>query len=343
MATAQTEARLTPENMLKLAMGFWGSKVLLSAVELGVFTEIASNPSTAEELAKRLGLSERGHRDFLDALVSLKLLTRDGGIYRNSPDTDLYLDKNKPTYLGGFLEMVNTRIYPSWANLTEALKTGAVQNETKGQGDDMFAALYKDKKRLELFLKSMSGISGAVIGAISEKFPWQKYQTFADVGTAQGALPVHIARKHAHLSGVGFDLSQVKEIFEAYVAENGLSDRVKFVPGDFFKGSLPSVDVIVMGHILHDWNADEKRMLVKKAFAALPSGGAYLVYDAMIDNERKENAFGLLMSLNMLVETPGGFDYTPNDLEGWLKEAGFADIRFEKLSDTYTMAIGVKP
>ena len=121
-----------------------------------------------------------------------------------------------------------------------------------------------------------------------------------------------------------------------------LENRLKFHPGDFFKDPLPSADVIIMGHILHDWNLEEKHALIAKAHAALPKGGAYVVHEAIIDNDRRKNAFGLLMSLNMLIETPGGFDYTGADCEKWMKKAGFRKTRVVPLAGPDSMVVGIK-
>ncbi len=343
--TANTmEKSVTPEKLMQLGLGFWASKVFLSAVELHVFDALANAPLTAEELTQTLALSERSNRDFLDALVVLGLLTRDNQKYSNGPEAAEYLVSTKPSYIGGFFAMVNSRLYKSWGGLTEALKSGMPQNEAKDtDSKELFAKLYQDPDRLRLFLGSMTGISRGPAHAIATKFAWKSYKTFADVGTAQGGLATAIAAQHEHLQGIGFDLPEVKLVFEEYVAANGVQQRLKFQAGDFFKDELPKVDVIVMGHILHDWNLDEKKMLVRKAFNALPSGGAYVVYDTMIDNDRSQNLTGLLMSLNMLIETPGGFDYTMHDCESWLTEAGFKDIKFEPLIGPHTMAIAIKP
>jgi SAM-dependent methyltransferase len=335
-------AALTPERVLTLGFGFWGSKTLLSAVELGVFTEVAKGPADLVSLTKRLGLHERAARDFLDALVALGLLEREGGIYRNTAETDQFLDRAKPTYVGGLLEMANARLYHFWSSLTEALKTGRQQNEAK-HGEDLFSALYADPDRLRGFLAAMSGVSAGAALAIAQKFPWAKYKSFVDVGAAQGMVPVTLARAHPHLAGAGFDLPVVKPIFEEFVATNGLSDRVAFVAGNFFEDPLPTTDVIIMGHILHDWDLAQKRTLLKKAFDALNPGGALIVYEAIIDDERKANIFGLLMSLNMLIETPGGFDFTGADGIAWMREAGFADPHVIPLVGPDSMLIGTKP
>lgn len=339
--TTPPRPALAPDHILQTGLGFWSSKTLLSAVELGLFTELARGPLDAETLRLRLGLHQRSILDFLDALVALRFLHRHDGLYTNSPEADLFLDRNKPTYVGGILEMCNARLYAFWGSLTEALRTGEPQNEAK-TGDDFFGKLYASPERLEGFLKAMTGLSLGAAHAISEKFPWADYETVADVGVAQGAMPVQLALAHPHLKAVGYDLPVVQPIFENYAREHGVADRVSFKSGDFFKDPLPEVDVIIMGHILHDWDLAQKKMLIQKAYAALPKGGAFIVYEALIDDDRRENAFGLGMSLNMLIETPGGFDYTGADCQGWMREAGFSETRVEHLVGPDSMVIGFK-
>jgi len=333
---------LTPDHILQTGLAFWASKTLLSAVEMEIFTELAKHPGDLGTLQGRMGLHPRGARDFLDALVALKFLQRsDDGIYRNTPETDLFLDKAKPSYIGGILEMANHRLYPFWGSLTEAVRTGESQNESKG-GHDPFATLYADPAKLKEFLRAMSGVSRGANMTIAQKFPWAKYQSCADIGTAQGDLVTQITLANPHLQGIGFDLPEVAPIFEDYIAANGLAERVKFAGGSFFTDELPQADVLLFGHILHDWNLDTKLMLLNKAYAALPVGGAVVVYDSIIDDARKENAFGLLMSLNMLIETPGGFDYTGADCISWMQEAGFTNCRVEHLVGPDSMVIGIK-
>lgn len=333
---------VTPDRIMQLGLGFWGSKTFLSAIELGLFTELANGPLNAQELAERLKLHRRSARDFFDALVSLGVLEREGERYRNTPETEQFLVGGRLSYIGGLLEMANERLYPFWGSLTEGLRTGLPQNEMKTGGAGLFETIYGDPERLRLFLGAMTGLSMGASKAIAEKFPWQDYKTVVDVGGAQGGLLVQVCLAHPHLSGINFDLPVVGPIFEEYASANGLSDRLKFQPGDFFNEDLPSADVITMGHILHDWNLDEKRMLLDKACHALPEGGALIVFEALIDDERRENAFGLLMSLNMLIETPGGFDYTGKDCSGWMREAGFRQTTVEHLIGPDSMVVGFK-
>jgi hypothetical protein len=238
--------------------------------------------------------------------------------------------------------MSNHRLYPFWGNLTEALRTGLPQNEVRSGGTSLFQTLYADPARLRLFLASMTGISRGANLAIAHGFGWKDYRTFVDVGTAQGDLAVQVALANPHLTGTGFDLAEVAPIFEEYVSGVGVADRVTFRSGDFFKDPLPSCDVILMGHILHDWDLPTKRMLIGKAFNALPSGGALIVYESIIDDDRSKNAFGLMMSLNMLIETPGGFDFTGADCQGWMTDAGFSSTRVQHLVGPDSMVIGIK-
>jgi len=324
-----------------MGTAYWASRTLLSAVELGVFAALAAGPLPVEELRDRLGLHRRGARDFLDALVALDLLDRDNDGYRNSAETDLYLDPAKPSYLGGMLEFHNRSIYLPWATLTEALRTGEAQTEFKDE-EDQFAAVYRDPDRLTALLTAMSGYSAGSAIALANTFPWDRYQTFCDLGAAQGMVPVQLALRHPHLRGVGFDLPQVQPIFEKFVADYGLSSRVTFSDGDFFADSLPPAQVYVLGHVLHDWGLDAKRSLLRRAYEALPEGGAVIVYEMMIDDERRTNAAGLLMSLNMLVLSHDGFDYTGADCQGWMAEAGFRESYVQHLVGPESMVVGLK-
>jgi hypothetical protein len=334
--------QVSPEKIMQTGLAFMPSKTLLSAIEMGVFTELARGPQSFAALTGRLELHPRSARDFLDALVALGFLQRTGDQYANTAETDLFLDRRKPSYIGGVLEMANLRLYPFWGSLTEGLRTGQPQNEVKTGGAGLFETLYADPARLKGFLAAMTGLSHGANLAIARQFPWKEYRTFADVGTAQGDLAAQIAAANPHLRGYGFDLPEVAPIFEEYVARIGVADRLTFQAGTFFEDPLPKCDVITMGHILHDWDLPTKKMLIAKAYDAVPAGGALVVYEAIIDDDRSRNAFGLLMSLNMLIETPGGFDYTGADCSGWMREAGFSSTRVEPLVGPDSMVVGIK-
>ncbi len=326
-------AELNPSHIMQVGMGFFASKTLLSAVELGLFSALGDSGKTGAELGAALELNDRAIPDFPDALVALGLLARDGdgdgAVYKNTPESATFLVRSSPAYIGGILEMANARLYGFWAHLTEALRTGKPQNEIKHSGEPMFAKLYAEPERLEQFMGAMSGISLGNFTALAEKFDFSKYETLCDIGGATGQLACIVANRHPSLRCQSFDLPPVAPIARRHIEEAGLSDRVEPVSGDFFADELPKADVITMGMILHDWNLDNKRMLIKKAYDALPEGGAFIAIEAIIDDARRENAFGLLMSLNMLIEFGEAFDFTFADFKQWCGEAGFE--RFEKI------------
>jgi len=333
---------VTYDGIMQTATGFWASKVLLSAVELGVFGALAAGPLDAASLRSRLGLHERAARDFLDALVAQRFLCRDdAGRYGNSPEAARFLDPAQPDYVGGIVEMLNARLYGFWGSLTEALRTGAPQNEAKS-GGDLFATLYADPARLEGFARAMTGQSIPVADALADAFPWKDIGSVIDIGAAQGCVPVRLALRYPHLRAGGFDLPEVEPIFSRFAAAHGVSDRVRFVAGNFFRDELPSADVLVMGLILHDWDLPTKCMLIGKAHAALPPGGSLIVYEMLIDDERRTHLPGLLMSLNMLIETRGGFDYTGADCIGWMREAGFSETSVVTLTGSHSAVIGTR-
>jgi hypothetical protein len=333
-------ASVGPEHVLETALGFWKSKALLSANELGLFTELGRGPLTLEALSARVGLHPRGARDFLDSLVALGFLEREGDVYSNAPAAAEYLDRAKSGYVGGILDMMNARGYRFWGSLTDALRTGRPQSDT-GDGDP-FDTLYSDPALARHFLSAMTGLSVLAGRALAAKFPWRKYATFADIGCAQGAVAVEVARAHTHLLGTAFDLEPVRPVFEEYAAAAGVADRVSFLAGSFFERPLPPADVLIMGHVLHDWDLETKRMLLAKAYAALPVGGVLIVHETLIDDERRRNSRGLLASLNMLIATPGGFDFTGADCQGWMRDAGFRDTRVEPLGGADAMVVAIK-
>lgn len=335
----QTNTAL-PERIINLAYGFWHSKALFAAVELEVFTKLAAGPLDLATLTSRTGIHERGAREFFDALVALGLLDRDAaGRYFNVPESDRYLVRDKANYLGGLLKHLDTRHYQNWTRLVRALVTGEPQTAL---GTDSYAGFFADARKQELFLNGMTAGSLLAAQALARTFPWKRYKTFMDIGSAEGCVPVEIASVHPHLKGGGFDLACVEAAFTRYVREHELSTRLQFYPGDFFADPLPGADVLIMGRILHNWDCSIRTMLLEKAYRAISPGGALIVYDPLIDDERRRIPHGLLSSLNMLIETSGGSEYTAAECKSWMREAGFREMRVEPLDDMHVAVIGSK-
>jgi hypothetical protein len=340
------EADPTPDHILQIGMGFWPAKTLLSAVELGVFTILADGPQTGAALEDALGLHPRATADFLDALVALGLLGRRGdgpeARYMNTPATALFLDRGSPRYVGGLLEMANARLYPFWSDLTPALKTGKPQNEIKQNGKPLFDELYADPKRLEQFMQAMAGVSRGNFEAFAEKFDFAPFRSHVDIGGATGQLAAIVQARHPHLASRSLDLPVVRPIAERHIKAAGLERRVEAGEIDFLKEEFPQADLITMGMILHDWNLAHKKMLIAKAFRALPEGGAFVAIENIIDDARRENAFGLMMSLNMLIEFGDAFDFTGADFASWCLEAGFRRVEILPLAGAASAAIAWK-
>jgi predicted O-methyltransferase YrrM len=327
-------------------MAFWPSKTLLSAVELGLFTTLGDGAMTGAELTSALGLHPRANPDFFDTLVALRFLERDGdgpaGRYRNTKEGSAFLDRNSPAAIVGFLEMANARLYPFWGDLTTALKTGQPQNEMKNGGTSPFEELYKEPARLQQFLEAMAGLSLGNCLALASSFDFSRYQTLCDIGGATGQLAMTVARAHPHMRCVSTDLPAATAIASQKVAAAGLSDRVSTQPLDFFAEPLPKADVITMGLILHDWNLEKKMHLIKAAYDALAPGGAFIVIEHLIDDARREHAFGLMMSLNMLIELGDGFDFTGADFSKWCREVGFTKTEVIPLAGPSSAGIAYK-
>ena len=337
---------IDPSKIMQVGMGFWASKTLLTAVNMGLFTLLASKPMNGMEIQEHLGLHQRSLYDFLDALVALGFLDREGlketAIYRNSEDADFFLDRNKLTYIGGILEMSNNRLYPFWNDLEEGLKTGKPQNESKKGKGTLFEAIYQKEETLREFLHAMGGAQAGNFDHFARHFDFTPFQTHCDVGGAGGNLCAHVARANPHLNCISFDLPKVAPIAANNFDKLGLSDRITAVAGDFFVDDLPRADLITMGNILHDWGTKDKIMLIEKAYRSLNKDGALVVIENIIDDERNKNAFGLMMSLNMMIETDEGFDFSLSDFEEWARAVGFKRLQLLPLTGPCSAIIARK-
>jgi len=337
---------VNPSSILQTAFGFWNSKVLLTAVELGVFSRLAGRRLTGSELGAELKFHPRANADFFDALVAMKFLDRESNgpqaKYFNTPEGALFLDEASPRYIGGILTMLNARLFRFWNDLPEALRTGRPQNEIKHGKKGMFEELYGDLPRLEQFMGAMTGLSRINFEAFADKFDFSKFRTLCDVGGATGLLSIEVAKKHPHLKCISFDLPAVEPVAKRHIAAAGLSARIGTASGDFFKDQLPRADLITMGMILHDWNLEKKMHLIRSAYDALPPGGALVAIEALIDDDRRENIQGLLMSLNMLIEFGDAFDYTGADFRKWCGEVGFKRFEIIHLAGPSSAAVAYK-
>ena len=344
--TISEEVVINPSRIMQIGYGFWSSKVLLTAVNLQLFTLLSDSSKTASELKAELNLQDRGWRDFLDALVALKLLYREGNgndaKYCNTLESDTFLNKKRNTYTGGILEMANNRLFNSWGKLDIALQTGLPQNEIQPGKKSAYDVLYADEKKLSEFVHAMSGAQRGTFATFAKQFKFNGYRTHCDLGGAAGDLSIQLALHHPEIQSTTFDLPGVAAIAARHIQQHELSNRVKVASGDFFKDELPKADVITMGNILHNWGLENRRILIDKVYDALPKGGAFVVIENFIDDERRSNVFGLLMSLNMVLNTVGGINFSAADFSGWATEAGFSAVEIIHLAGPASAVIAYK-
>jgi hypothetical protein len=339
--------RLDPSHIMQVGLGFWASKTLLAATKLGLFTLLDEGARTPEQIRTSLRLHGQNLLDFLDALLSLGFLEREGvgpeAQYRNTPEIEAFLVKGKPQYIGAFLEMANDREYRFWADLEEGLRTGKPQNEIKTTGKESFAAIYENPERLRQFTEAMTSVQIGAFVAFAQRFDFSPHQLMLDVGGSGAALCSLVALHNPHMRCISYDLPALEPLAKQAIAQFGVESRVEIQSGNFFaEETLPKADLVTMGNILHSFDLPGKKMLLRKAYDALPAGGELAVIELILDNERRHNTMGLLMSVNMLIESEGGFNFTPADFENWAKEAGFRTVRFEPLAGPTSAAIALK-
>jgi hypothetical protein len=323
---------------MDLGTAHWGAKVLLTAVEIDLFSLLAREPLDAAGIAERLDLHPRALPAFLGALHTAGLLAERDGVYHNSAEADIYLDKAKPGYLGGFLTMMNWQ-YAGWGKLGDLLRTGQMQNERAAD----FATFYANREVLTRFMAAMDGASRAIGPALAHTVDWTGHSSVIDLGGARGNLAAELAKAHPHLAAGCFDLPPIEPLFDEHMERLKLTGRVRFHAGDFFTDQLPAADVYVIGHVLHDWDAERNQLLVGRAFEALVPGGSLMVYDAMLDPDRPETARNHLLSLNMQLLTAGGAEYPVATYRSWLRTVGFTEVGSTPLTASDTLVHGRKP
>jgi hypothetical protein len=295
-------------------------------------------------LAGILGWHSRAAGTALAALVEAGLLRRDkAGRYANTVRSAMFLDRTRPSYVGGLLELSSTRLYDLWSGLDDLLRTGRPGAEEERGDNEFFSMLYRDPLALKNFLAGMTGISTGETMLLATRFPWKRFRTFVDIGCAQGALPVRVALSHQHLRGTGFDFPAVRPIFSEYVASFELEDRLDFIEGDFLEAPLPHADVISFGHVFHGRNQTIRQQLVAKAYEATPPGGAVIVYDAMVNPGRRNNYQSLLSSLNIMLESREGYESSTGACAELLRAGGFTRIKVRHLIGPTSAVFGYKP
>lgn len=328
----------TAAGILRLGNAFCDAKALLTAVELDLFTQLQEAPNggaTAEEIKERLSLHGRGLSDFLDLLVALDVLERHDGVYRNAPGAAKHLVRTGDAYVGGFLLRSSRNLYPAWGRLQEALRTG------KQQSGSHYDEVTQNPAILRQFIGSMDAFTNVLGAQLIEAFDWSGFTSVLDVGGARGNLCSQIVQAQPHLAGHVFDLPEMAPFAKELAEELGIPGKVEFHGGSFFSDPLPQAEIVVLGHVLHDWDPSQRSYLIHKAYDAVLPGGTLLVYDRMLDDE-PEHAENLVISLDMLLVTDGGSEYPAAEIVGYAEHAGFASTEVKLLGDYDTLVVARK-
>ena len=329
-----------PFDVMLIGWSFVRSKLLMSALEMNLFGELQKEPGTAAELMTRLGLHERGTRDFLDALAALGLIERSADVYRNSPAAAQHLVPGQLGYVGGFLGMTTGFMGSGWDSLTAMLRTGKAHGQEAGEVP--FARVFRDPTLLRQFLSAMDALNGAIGQELVGRFAWPGYASFADIGGARGNLAAQLLQAHPHLRGSVFDRPAMRPFADELAAAHGVAGRLTFYGGDFFTDELPPADILIFGNVLHDVPVGARCDLIQRAHDAASPGGAVIVYDPMIDDDRLA-VDNLLLSLTMMLQSPAGNEYTPDECRDWMRAAGLEDAGRIPLPAHATAVIGRKP
>jgi ubiquinone/menaquinone biosynthesis C-methylase UbiE len=331
---------------MEILSGFWVFKTLAAADELGLFDQIARRKGvTSATLAEALGIAPRPAEMLLTGCAALGLLEKRRGAYHNTPLAETYLVRGEPYYFGGMLAMANQRLYPAWGRLSDAIRRNAPTSWDPAKQANLFEG--SDPAMLAHFWEGMHSVSSSTGAALARAVDFKPFTRVLDVGGGSGAIDIQLCTRHRHLRATVYDLPHVVEIAATKIAAAGLSDRVGTAAGNFFTDpAYPAGhDAIVMSLIMHDWSEADDRRILEKCYAALPRGGAVIICELLVNDEKTGPVPGAMMSLNMLVETEGGRNYTGAEYTRWLKDIGFRRIRTVRFAAPGADAavIGFKP
>jgi acetylserotonin O-methyltransferase len=331
-----------PSVVLDLMEAFRRSKTMFAAVSIGVFDELADGPQTLSTLTASLAANEDALGRLLDACVCLQLLERQGDAYANTPAAAAFLCQQSPQRLTGYINFSNTVMWQLWSHLEDAVREGTHRwQQTYGWDGPIFASFFKTEESLHEFLMGMNGYglisSPHVVGA----FNLSGYHRLVDLGGATGHLAIEACRRYSHLQATVFDLPDAMPLARTTIDGSGVADRIELVPGDFFQDELPEGDLYALGRILHDWNEEKIICLLEKIYARLPEGGALLIAEKLITEERDGPRWALMQSLNMLTCTEGK-ERTLTEYENLLKLVGFSQVSGCRTSSPLDATLAIK-
>jgi acetylserotonin N-methyltransferase len=328
--------------VLDLLQAFRWSKAMFAAVELGVFDALNHKTQTLDALAEQLSCSVDGLERLVDACVGLGLLTKSNGIYANTPVAEVYLCRYSPRRLTGYLSWSNGYMWQLWSHLEDAVREGSHRwQQAFGWDGPIFSHFFKSEESKREFLIGMHGFGLISSPHVVNAFDLSRYTAFVDLGGATGHLAMAACQRWPNLTGVVFDLPVAVPLAEEFVSQSPVKDRVQIVAGDFFVDPLPQGDVYALGRIVHDWTETKIVMLLNRIYERLPTGGAVLIAEKLLNDNKTGPRWAQMQSLNMLTCTEGK-ERTLGEYEELLVRAGFADVRGIRTSSPLDAVMAVK-
>ena len=321
---------------------FRSSKIMFTAVQLGIFDELHKAPQTSAKLASKLKLDPLATQRLLDACVALRLLDRDDGIYQNTAAATRYLVSSSPQTLSDYIRYSDRSLYRLWTHLDDAVREGTNRWEQAfGSKDALFDYYYRDPDAMADFLRGMHGFGQLSSSKIVRVFDLSRFAQLADLGGGTGHLAIAACEAYPNLQATVVDLPRIEVVTREYLEHSPVRDRISFVARDFFADPLPPADLYSLGRILHDWDDERIHRLLQKIYAALPSGGGLLIAEALLDDNRTGPPYAYMQDVNMLVCTEGR-ERTSTDYRTLLESAGFVEVRSQRTGSVLDALLSLK-
>lgn len=319
-------------RIMETSRAFQGSRILLTAFELDVFTVLGDEAKSSEAVADAIGADPRGTDRLLNSLCALQLMTKSAGKFSNSPAAAQVLVKGRPGYLTGMMHTVH--LWNSWGTLTDAVRNGGLvaQKPVDERDDTWFAA----------FIAAMHARAANEAPGLVEGLDLTGVSRVLDVGGGSGAFSMAFVRAADTITATVFDLPNVIPLTQGYVDQEGLGDKIDTVAGDYNKDELPGgYDLVFLSAIIHSNSSQQNQALFANVSRALNPGGRLVVSDFIMNDDRLGPAFGVFFALNMLVNTPQGDTFTESEIKAWMEDAG---MTFRDRTDQRTtgLMIGIR-
>lgn len=333
----------TPELVLDYIEAFRRSKVMFTAVQLGVFDQLEAGPQTAAQLAATLKLNVTAAQRLLDACVALQLLTREQDTYLNTASASRYLVSSSPHTFAGYIRYSDRSLFRLWTHLDDSIREGSNRwAQAFGSKNALFDYYYRDPAATADFMRGMHGFGQITSPHIVRAFDLNRFSHLADLGGATGHLALAACETYPNMRATVVDLPSIEAIAREHIAHSTVADRVSFIAADFFADPLPRADLYSLGRILHDWDDRKIYLLLQKIYAALPSGGGLLVAEALLDDNRGGPAYAYMQDINMLVCTDGR-ERTSSEYRVLLEGAGFIDVASRRTGSVLDAVLCLKP